>query len=554
MSTRREVLGQLLLAAGAAGTGSTAMAAAESGSASRTATVPASVPASVPAFEWQEATAVDLARAQAEGRTSAQALVQAYTARIAALDSATGSGPRVNSVIELNPQALDIAKALDAERRAGKLRGPLHGLPVLIKDNITTADRMQTSAGSPALLGVKPPRDAQVVARLRAAGAVILGKTNLSEWANFRGKNSISGWSTRGGQTRNPYALDRSPSGSSSGTGAALAANFAALGVGTETDGSITSPASVSALVGIKPTVGLVSRDGIVPIAFSQDTAGPMCRTVADAAVLLSVLAGVDARDKVTSVQAGKIDMAALLHLPHGALKGARLGVAENLVEGHGRGTVALFESALKALQAAGAALVRAPLPNLEKMGAGELEVLLFEMKHAMAAYLAEFGAAGQHRSVADLVAFNRSKPQTLALFGQEWFELSAAKGPLTDPAYRKALEDGWRYARQEGIDALLAEHRLDAIVAPTTGPAWLIDPTNGDSSNGPSATTPAAVAGYPHVTVPMGQVRGLPVGLSFFGGAWQEVQLLALAADFEAKTRLRAVPTFRARSLGLEG
>jgi amidase len=523
------------------------MAATESGPAARA--------AAVPVFEWQEATALDLARAQAEGRTSALALVQAYSARIAALDAGAGaSGPRIKSVIELNPQAQEIAKALDAERRAGKLRGPLHGVPVLIKDNIATLDTMQTSAGSPALLGIKPPRDAQVVARLRAAGAVILGKTNLSEWANFRGKNSISGWSTRGGQTRNPYALDRSPSGSSSGTGAAIAANFCALGVGTETDGSITSPASVSALVGLKPTVGLVSRDGIVPIAFSQDTAGPMCRTVADAALLLSVLAGADARDAATKAQVGKLDLAALTRLPAGALKGARLGVAENLVEGHGRDTVALFESALKAIQAAGAILVRAPLPNLEKMGAGELEVLQFEMKHAMATYLAEFATAGKYRSLADLVAYNRSQPQILALFGQEWFELASAKGPLTDPVYRKALEDGWRFSRQEGIDALLAQHKLDAIIAPTTGPAWFIDPINGDASNGPSATTPAAVAGYPHMTVPMGQVRGLPVGLSFFGGAWQEVRLLALAADFEAKTKLRAVPTFRARSWGLEG
>ncbi|HRD99264.1 MAG TPA: amidase family protein, partial [Rubrivivax sp.] len=319
-------------------------------------------------FAWAEACAAELSRAMAEGRTTATALVQDYSARIAAIDHA---GPRLASVLELNPDAATIAAQLDAERAAGRLRGPLHGIPVVVKDNIATADRMQTSAGSPALLGIAPPRDAAVVQRLRAAGAVILAKTNLSEWANFRGKNSVSGWSTRGGQTRNPYALDRSPSGSSSGTGAAVAANLAALGVGTETDGSITSPASVNALVGVKPTVGLVSRDGIVPIAFSQDTAGPMCRSVEDAALLLSVLSGVDPRDPVTRSQTGRA--AATWPLRPMALRGARLGVAGNLVEGHGRATVALFEAALDALQAAGATLVRMPLPHLDQMGTGEL-------------------------------------------------------------------------------------------------------------------------------------------------------------------------------------
>jgi amidase len=498
------------------------------------------------AFEWHEATVADLSRAMAEGRTSAAALARAYAARIAAID---GAGPRLSAVIEMNPQADEIALQLDAERQAGRLHGPLHGIPVLIKDNIATADRMHTSAGSPALMGITPPRDSAVAARLRAAGALILGKTNLSEWANFRGRNSVSGWSTRGGQTRNPYALDRSPSGSSSGTGAAIAANLCAIGVGTETDGSITSPASVAALVGVKPTVGLVSRDGIVPIAFSQDTAGPMCRSVADAALLLAAMAGVDPRDAVTRTQAGRIDIAALTKLPPAALRGARLGVAINLVEGHGRDTVAVFETALKAMETAGATLVRTPLPNLDKMGAGELDVLLFEMRHAMAAYLQEFAAAGPHRTLADLVAFNRANPNTLALFGQEWFELSDAKGPLANPAYRRALQGGRRFARTHGIDAMLRKHRLDAIVAPTTGPAWLIDPINGDGSGGASATTPAAVAGYPHVTLPMGQVSGLPVGLSFFGGAWQEARLLALAAHYEQVAALRAAPTFRARS-----
>ncbi len=498
-------------------------------------------------FEWLEASVSDLSRAMVEGRTTAAALVQAYSARIAAIDQA---GPRLASVLELNPDAAAIAAALDAERAAGRLRGPLHGIPVVVKDNIATADRMATSAGSPALMGIAPPRDATVVQRLRAAGAVVLAKTNLSEWANFRGKSSISGWSTRGGQTHNPYALDRTPSGSSSGTGAAVAANLCAIGVGTETDGSITSPANVSALVGMKPTLGLVSRSGIVPIAFSQDTAGPMCRSVADAAVLLAALMGPDGRDAATRAQQGKLSAEALLRLTPQALRGARLGVAMNLVDGHTQATVALFESALAVLKDAGATLVRAPLPNLDKMASGELDVLLFEMRHAMAAYLAEFAAAGPHRSLADLVAYNKAHPETLALFGQEWFEASVAKGPLSNPAYRQALARGRRYARAQGIDALLRQHRLDAIVAPTGGPAGLIDPINGDGGTAPSATMPAAVAGYPHITVPMGQVSGLPVGLSLFGGAWQDARLLALAGHFEQLTRHRKPPTYRVRSV----
>ena len=497
-------------------------------------------------FEWLEASAADLSRAMAEGRTTAVALAQAYLARIAALDQA---GPKLASILELNPDALSLASQLDAERAAGKLRGLLHGIPIVIKDNIATVDRMQTTAGSPALLGIAPPRDAALVSRLRAAGALILAKANLSEWANFRGKNSVSGWSTRGGQTRNPYALDRSPSGSSSGSGVAVAANLCAMGVGSETDGSITSPASVCALVGMKPTVGLVSRDGIVPIAFSQDTAGPMCRSVADAALLLAVMSGIDKRDGATHARKGKLRIEELLNLRPDALRGARLGVATNLIEGHSRATVALLDSGLLALQSAGATLVRAPLPNLEKMGTSELDVLMFEMRHAMAGYLSEFAADGPHRNLADLIAFNQAHPQTLALFGQEWFEGAQAKGPLSKPAYRQALAHGRRFARTYGIDAMLRKHKLDAIVAPTGAPAWLIDPINGDSGTAPSATTPAAVAGYPHVTVPMGQVAGLPVGLSFFGGAWQDARLLALAQHFEQTTGHRAPPGYRATS-----
>ncbi|WP_422013538.1 amidase [Roseateles sp.] len=502
--------------------------------------------AAPPDFRWTELTAAEASRQMADGRLTSLALTQAYLARIAAVDRA---GPKLNSVIELNPDAESLAAALDAERAAGKLRGPLHGLPVLLKDNIATHDRMSNTGGSIALAGVAVPRDATLVARLREAGAVILGKTNLSEWANFRGKASVSGWSSRGGQTVNPYALDRSPSGSSSGTGAALAANLALLGVGTETDGSVTSPCSLQALVGVKPTVGLVSRHGVIPIAFSQDTAGPMCRSVADAALLLWAMAGVDPADPVTKTQQGRFDRDALLQLPPGALKGKRLGVAVNLAEGHGRATVALFEAALQALEAAGATLVREPLPQLPAMGAGELDVLVYEMAPAMADYLREFAPGGPFKTIADLVAFNQSHPETLALFGQEWFEASAASamaGGIKAPKYLKSLATGQRAARAQGIDAMLKKHRLDAIVAPTSGPAWLIDPVKGDQDGTPSATTPAAVAGYPHVTVPMGQVSGLPVGLSFFGTAWADAKLLALAADYEQRTQLRREPLFK--------
>lgn len=513
--------------------------------------VAASASMGSPEFRWAELTAREAGRQMAEGQLTSRALTEAYLARIAALDR---DGPRLNSIIELNPDAEALAAERDAERVAGKLRGPLHGLPVLLKDNIATHDRMANTAGSIALAGVPVAREAALVTRLREAGAVILGKTNLSEWANFRGKASVSGWSSRGGQTRNPYALDRSPSGSSSGTGAALAANLALLGVGTETDGSVTSPASVQGLVGVKPTLGLVSRHGIIPIATSQDTAGPMCRTVADAALMLWAMAGVDPADPATAAQQGRFDRAALLQLPAGALKGQRLGVATNLVEGHGRATLALFEAALQTLEAAGATLVREPLPQLQAMGAGELDVLVHEMAPALAAYLRDFAPTGPFTSIADLVAFNQAHPETLALFGQEWFEASAASvaaGGLKAPRYLKALAAGRRAALAQGIDAMLRRHHLDAVVAPTTGPAWLIDPVKGDQDTTPSATTPAAVAGYPHVTVPMGQVGGLPVGLSFFGTAWADARLLALAADFERRAPGRREPGFRRLSTG---
>ncbi len=493
-----------------------------------------------------EETTIDaLQLALRERRITAVQLVRRYAERIEAIDRA---GPRLRSVIELNPEAEAIAEALDRDAAAGRWRGPLHGVPVLVKDNIATADAMQTSAGSLALVGAKAPRDAFVVQRLRAAGAVLLGKTNLSEWANIRGAHSVSGWSARGGQTRNPYALDRSPSGSSSGTAAAVAANLCAVGIGTETDGSITSPASVNALVGIKPTVGLVSRDGIVPISFSQDTAGPMCRSVRDAALLLAAIAGPDSRDAATQAQSGRFDIAALRAQGTVSLKGVRLGIAENLIGDH-RGVSAAFATAQAALKDLGAELVAAPIPNTERYAQSELDVLLFELRHSMASYLKEFAGNLPHRSLADLIAFNRARAgEELALFGQELFEQAEAKGPLSKPAYRQALALGRRYARAQGIDAVLRQHRLQALIAPTGGPAWLIDPINGDAV-GASATSPPAVAGYPHVTVPMGQVGGLPVGLSFIGTAWSDARLLQLAHAYEQTTKHRAPPTYRERS-----
>lgn len=493
----------------------------------------------------EEATLDQLGAALRAGQTTAVQLVKRHAERIAQLDRA---GPQLRSVIELNPDAEAIAAQLDREAAAGRWRGPLHGVPVMVKDNLATADAMQTSAGSLALVGARAPRDAHVVARLREAGAVLLGKTNLSEWANLRGAHSISGWSARGGQTRNPYALDRSPSGSSSGTGAAVAASLCAAGIGTETDGSITSPSSVSALVGIKPTVGLVSRDGIVPISFTQDTAGPMCRTVRDAAIVLAAISGVDARDAATRAQAGRIDIAAMVPREAGSLRGVRLGIADNLVGDH-RGTARLFDEAQAALKALGATLVAAPIPNTERYAQSELDVLLFELRHAMAAYLREFAPNLPYRSLADLIAYNEAHAaEELALFGQEYFVQAEAKGPLTNPAYAKALALGRRFARTHGIDAALRKHRLNALIAPTTGPAWLIDPVNGDAG-GASATSPPAVAGYPHVTVPMGQVQGLPVGLSVIGSAWSEPTLLRIAFAFEQATRWRKPPAYRERS-----
>jgi amidase len=478
------------------------------------------------------------------GRLTAQTLAAVHLARIEAIDR---KGPRIASVIEVNPDALAIAAERDRERRAGQLRGPLHGIPVLLKDNIATRDRMSTSAGSLALADAPAPRDAFVATQLREAGAVILGKTNLSEWANFRSTRSSSGWSARGGLTRNPYALDRSASGSSSGSAAAVAASLAVVAVGTETDGSITSPAAKCGLVGIKPTVGLVSRDGIVPIAASQDTAGPMARTVADAAALLTVMAGHDRRDAVT--REAKIERDYTRFLVRDGLRGARIGVARGYVSGHDR-LQAVFDQAVAQLQALGAQVVDpVALPSRATYAEAELEVLLHEFKAGLAAYLAEFAASAPIRNLAGLIAFNeRERASEMPHFGQELLVMAEARGGLDSAVYREALAKSRRVTRDEGIDKALAEHRLAALIAPTGGPAWLIDLVNGDSHSG-GFTSPAAVAGYPHITVPMGEVSGLPVGLSFVGGAWSEPTLLRLAYAFEQATRHRRAPAF-ARSI----
>lgn len=491
-------------------------------------------------FELEEITIAQLRDGLASGRFTARSLAEAYLARIDAVDR---HGALLNSVIETNPDALDIADSLDRERRERGPRGPLHGIPVLIKDNIDTGDRMKTSAGSLALAETPASRDAFVAQRLRAAGAVILGKTNLSEWANFRSTHSVSGWSGRGGQTRNPYVLDRNPCGSSAGTGASISANLAAVGVGTETDGSIVCPSSANGLVGIKPTVGLVSRSGIVPISHTQDTAGPMARTVTDAAILLGAMAGVDPADAATAAPRGRVHANYEEFLTPAGLRGARIGVSRNYF-GFNERVDAIMEDAIAAMRDAGAVIVDpANLATKGKFDDAEFDVLLYEFKADLNAYLA--GSSSKHRTLASLIDFNREhRDREMPFFGQEIFEMAEKKGPLTDAKYRAALAKCRRLSRAEGIDALLAKHRLDAFVSPTGGPAWVIDLLNGDHFTGGSST-PAAVSGYASVTVPAGFIHGLPVGISFTGGAWSEPTLIRLAYAFEQATRVRRPPRF---------
>ncbi|CAN7314653.1 amidase [Massilia sp. LjRoot122] len=480
--------------------------------------------------------------AMAAGTLTSKALVTRYFARIAAIDKA---GPRLNSVIETNPDALKIAAEMDRERAAGKLRGPLHGIPVLLKDNIATADRMSTSAGSLALDGVRAVKDAHIVTLLRNAGAVIIGKTNLSEWANMRSTKSVSGWSGRGGQTKNPYALDRNTSGSSSGSGAAAAASLATLTVGTETDGSIVSPSSSCGIVGIKPTLGLLSRSGIIPIAHSQDTAGPMTRSVADAALMLAAMAGADADDKATADSKRFMgDYAAALRTD--GLKGKRIGVARNFF-GSNDAVDAIIEKELAVLKAQGAILVDVKLPNADKYSESELQVLLYEFAPGLEAYLKNYAPHAPIKNMADVIAFNeKNAAREMPYFKQEHLVAAQAKPGLDAREYREALANDLRYARDEGIDQVMKEHKLDALVAPTGGPAWLTDYINGDHYGG-SFSTPAAVAGYPHITVPAGFTRGLPVGISFVGGAWSEAALIGMAYAYEQASKRRRPPMYPA-------
>ncbi len=495
-------------------------------------------------FPFAEATIDSLQTRMAAGTLTAHDLTAAYLQRIADIDRA---GPKLNAVIELNPEALAIADALDAERKAGHVRGPLHGIPVLIKDNIDTADRMATTAGSLALVGAVPPRDAHVAARLREAGAVILGKTNLSEWANYRGNNSSSGWSGRGGQTKNPYALDRSPSGSSSGSASAVAANLCVFAIGTETNGSIVSPASACGIVGLKPTVGLVSRSGIIPISASQDTAGPMTRTVRDAALVLAALAGPDTRDAATQAIPADLATALAAKLPDGALRGTRIGVVHGPFGFHSRMEPMLAEL-VAALRAAGAEVVDpVAIPTLAKLAAVQGTVLSYEFKDGLNRYLATPGRVTPMKTLADLIAFNDAhRAEELPYFGQEIFATAQARGPLTDPAYLEARAACLQFTRTEGIDAAMDAGKLDALVMFTRGTATLTDAVNGEGGSG-SSSSPAAVSGYPSVTVPAAHVFGLPIGLSFVGRAWSEPKLLALAADFEAHTHARRAPEFLA-------
>jgi amidase len=493
-------------------------------------------------FELSERSVSELQDAMSAGRYTSRRLVELYLQRISQIDAA---GPRLRSVIETNPDAIAIADALDAERKAKGPRGPLHGIPVLIKDNIDTGDTMLTTAGSLALVGAPAPRDAFVVEQLRAAGAVILGKTNLSEWANIRSPRSTSGWSARGGLVKNPYVLDRNPCGSSSGTGASIAANLAAVGVGTETDGSIVCPSAVSALVGIKPTIGLVSRTGIIPIAHSQDTAGPMARTVADAAVLLNTMVGADARDAaMSSAPPEQADYTTALKAD--ALRGARIGVARANYFGYSLSADRLIGAAIERMKAEGATIIDpADIATAARLDACEIEVLLYELKADLNAYLATRGKAAAASSLKELIAFNeREREREMPYFGQELFIRAEAKGPLTTPAYLTALSECKRLARDEGIDAVMTMHRLDAIVVPALGPAWPTDLLNGDHIVG-AGTTPAAVAGYPSITVPAGWVGELPVGILFMGRAWSESRLISLAFAYEQATKHRRPPKF---------
>ena len=498
----------------------------------------------MPSFELDEVTIAELQHGMETGRFTARSIAEKYLSRIEAIDK---NGPASIAVIQTNPDALAIADALDKERKEKGPRGPMHGIPVLIKDNIDTADGMMTTAGSLALVGAKPAKDSFVAKRLRDAGAVILGKTNLSEWANIRSSHSTSGWSGRGGLTKNPYVLNRNPCGSSSGSGAGVSANLCTVAVGTETDGSIVCPSSLSGVVGIKPTVGLVSRSGIIPISHSQDTAGPICRTVRDAAILLNALAGVDPEDNATLAGQGRAAADYRTFLDADGLRGARIGVVRKYFGFHD-GVDALMEQAIVILKNRGAIVVDpADIETIGKTGDNELNVLLYELKADLNAYLAKLGPNTPVHSLKEVIDFNeRERARELPYFGQDLFIKAEAKGNLDTKEYLDALENNLRLARKEGIDATMDKFKLDALVAPTAPPAWVTDLVDGDNVGGGSSGM-AAIAGYPDITVPAGFIFGLPVGISFFGRAWSEPTLIKLAYSFEQATKVRKPPKFLA-------
>jgi len=498
-------------------------------------------PADIQGGELDEMTISDLAEKMTSGTFTSRSVTEMYLARIESVDR---QGPALHSVIELNPEALAIADALDKERKERGPRGPLHGIPVLIKDNIDTADRMATTAGSLALIGARPPEDAFLVQQLRRAGAVILGKTNLSEWANIRSNHSTSGWSGRGGLTKNPYALDRNTSGSSSGSAAAVTANLCTVAVGTETDGSIVSPSSINGIVGLKPTVGLVSRAGVIPISHSQDTAGPMARTVHDAAILLGALAGVDRNDPATARgQQTPVDFTR--HLDPDGLKGARIGVVRKYF-GFLPSVDEITKAALDALTSQGAILVDpADIATIGKFDDSETTVLRYELKADLNRYLARLGPTAPVHSLKEIIEYNELHSSTeMPFFGQETFLKAETLGPLSSKEYLSALKKNHQLARKEGIDAVMDKFTLDALVAPTDGPGWVTDFITGDHYIGGSSTA-AAVAGYPSITVPAGSVFGMPVGISFFGRAWSEALLIKLAYAYEQATKARQQPHF---------
>ncbi|GAA4295131.1 amidase [Nibribacter koreensis] len=491
-------------------------------------------------FELSEATVQQLQDKMKSGDLTSKKITQLYLDRIKAIDK---NGPKLNSVIEVNPDALQIAEALDQERKNGKVRGPLHGIPILIKDNIDTKDKMSTSAGALALAENKASRDAFVVTKLREAGAVILGKTNLSEWANFRSTRSTSGWSSRGGQTKNPYVLDRSPCGSSSGSGTAVSANLCAIAVGTETDGSVVCPASVNGAVGIKPTVGLVSRAGIIPISASQDTAGPIARTVADAAILLGAMTGADANDAITQESTGKALTDYTKFLDANSLQGKRIGVEKSFLKGH-EGIDTLYQKAIEVLRSKGATVVEVEvMEKISQLGGDEFKVLQYEFKDGVNKYLATANA--KVKSLKEVIEFNKAnEAKAMPYFKQETLESSEKLGDINSKDYITAREKNLRESRAI-INKIMEDNKLDAISGPTYGPSWCIDVVNGDAFSGYGLSTPAAISGYPHITVPMGLVHHLPIGFSFFGKPYTEGPLIGLAYAFEQATKARTKPTY---------